>query len=441
MMLADTSDLSRNPMVIDRNIGELTFILHPLTGEVMRLNVSAAFIWEALARQHTLEGIAHELSERFHIGNESSKGILREFLPKCYMTGLIKIDGQECPGISPVNKKAIHRSEGAAALWESATENNVPLKVDLELTHNCNLSCQYCYSNTPNCGNGLTFPQIKALITDLRARGCVFLTLTGGEPLIRTDILKIIEHARNENLLVRLLTNGTLITGSFVDAIAEIGQVNVEISLHHLDPLLHDRFTNMERSFGMALKSAQCLKEKGVEVTFKFTVTRDNFECLKNLKPYSQTIGIPILTNAVIIPQLDGSNRSLSLCLSDEQLREAISNGWITSQRYACVSGKAKCLISPEGDVYPCEFIRTGMGNLHTGNFDSIWDSEKFQKFRASDILNVHEPCKACECFSFCQQCPGLVYLEKGRYDDIFSQTCRIAQIAKSIDREAKAPL
>jgi radical SAM protein with 4Fe4S-binding SPASM domain len=433
MKFTNTSLLSRNKNVIHRDIGKTRYILHPISGEILEFNSTAQFIWEALDRQGNLDGIASEISTRFNLKREYATEILLKFLPDLYEAGLIKVEGEGHQAEKIPGGNAVHRSKNVAELWHAAKNCIVPLKIDLELTYDCNLSCKYCYNKTPGIGKTLTLEQISQLICKIRSLGCIFLTLTGGEPLIRKDIPEIIAHAKNENLLVRLLTNGTLLTSRLAEKIADIGVDTVEISLHNLDPLLHDRFTHMKGSFDAAMTAALLLKKLGVDVVFKFNLTKENFDCSGKIKEYSQTIGIPILTNAIIFPRLDGSTGPLSLCLSEVQLRDVVEKGFINTGTYECVSGIAKCIISPDGQVFPCEFIRIGMGNITSAGFDQIWNSGKFNKFRTSAIFEIDEQCKNCESFSSCQRCPGLVYLEKGKYKDKFSQACRIARIASSI--------
>ena len=78
----------------------------------------------------------------------------------------------------------------------------------------CNLHCVHCYSDSANraYSGELTAAQGFALIDDLAAFKVPVLLLSGGEPLMRSDIFELIAHARDVRLRTTLSTNGTLIT-------------------------------------------------------------------------------------------------------------------------------------------------------------------------------------------------------------------------------------
>ena len=78
-----------------------------------------------------------------------------------------------------------------------------PLKVIIELTYRCNLACEMCYliqerkmKETRENVTELTTAEVKGVIDQL---GMVFpiVTFTGGEPLIRSDIMELIRYTQS----------------------------------------------------------------------------------------------------------------------------------------------------------------------------------------------------------------------------------------------------
>ena len=82
------------------------------------------------------------------------------------------------------------------------------------VTRRCNLKCVHCYSHSEdrNYPDELSFEEGTALIDDLAEFGSPVVLFSGGEPLIRRDILDLIRHAVSRNMRAVLSTNGTLIT-------------------------------------------------------------------------------------------------------------------------------------------------------------------------------------------------------------------------------------
>src|SRR5205823_12882593 len=114
-------------------------------------------------------------------------------------------------------------------IYGAAAARLIPFTVTLELTLNCNIRCVHCYNldrDAPRggggCGSGsgedgtdkrpeLSLPEILSLMGDLRAAGCLVLGLTGGEVLTYPHLWAVLDRARELNLAVQLLTNGTML--------------------------------------------------------------------------------------------------------------------------------------------------------------------------------------------------------------------------------------
>ncbi len=87
---------------------------------------------------------------------------------------------------------------------------STPLAVTWQLTSDCNLRCKYCgVWETPF--STLSVDQIEKILNELKAKGTIYLSLTGGEPLIRKDIDQILKLAIEKGFFVSLSTNGFLL--------------------------------------------------------------------------------------------------------------------------------------------------------------------------------------------------------------------------------------
>ncbi len=114
----------------------------------------------------------------------------------------------------------------SAAVHGKADEERFPLDGTLELTHRCNLACVHCYvnlpANDPDARNReLTYEECCRVIDAMVVEGCLFLLITGGEPLLRRDFRDIYLYAKRSGLLITLFTNGCMLTPDTVDFLAE----------------------------------------------------------------------------------------------------------------------------------------------------------------------------------------------------------------------------
>ena len=142
----------------------------------------------------------------------------------------------------------------------------------------CNLRCVHCYSQSRDrkYDGELTGREGKALIEDLAEFGSPVILFSGGEPLIRPDILEMIEYARRLGLRAVLSTNGTLITKELAARLKALDLSYVGISLDGMRET-HDRFRGFKGAFDLALAGLRNSREAGIKVGLRFTISRNNF--------------------------------------------------------------------------------------------------------------------------------------------------------------------
>ncbi len=114
------------------------------------------------------------------------------------------------------------------------------------ITKRCNLSCSYC--GNPNClsvKDELGAYEIQQIVQAFVKCGIKKLRLTGGEPLLRTDLTEIIERvAAIEGLdEITATSNGVLLTHAFAAELKAAGLGRINISLDSLNPLRYKEIT------------------------------------------------------------------------------------------------------------------------------------------------------------------------------------------------------
>ena len=121
-------------------------------------------------------------------------------------------------------------------IHSQALIERIPIGGTIELTFRCNLKCVHCYCNLPANSKKaqekeLNTDEIFHLLDKITEEGCLWLLLTGGEPLLREDFKDIYEYAKKKGLLLTIFTNGTLIKEKQADQLIAAGLKSVIFSL------------------------------------------------------------------------------------------------------------------------------------------------------------------------------------------------------------------
>jgi heme d1 biosynthesis radical SAM protein NirJ len=177
---------------------------------------------------------------------------------------------------------------------ESAAARKPPGPVVIwNLIRRCNLTCKHCYSISADrdFDGELSTSEVFGVMDDLRAFGVPVLILSGGEPLLRHDILDVSRRAKDMGFYVGLSTNGTLIDEQNIDAIADLGYDYVGVSIDGMRET-HDRFRRKQGAFDASMKGIRLCLERGIKVGLRFTMTQDNASELPDLLELMNTEGI-----------------------------------------------------------------------------------------------------------------------------------------------------
>jgi heme d1 biosynthesis radical SAM protein NirJ len=145
------------------------------------------------------------------------------------------------------------------------------------LTRRCNLTCKHCYALAADghFPGELTTEQAFAVLDDLKAFRVPALILSGGEPLLRPDIVAITRRAKELGFYLTLSTNGTMIDAPMAEQVAAAGYDYVGISLDGI-AATHDHFRRQEGAFAASLEALRLLRDRDVRVGVRFTLTQDN---------------------------------------------------------------------------------------------------------------------------------------------------------------------
>ena len=160
------------------------------------------------------------------------------------------------------------------------------------MTRRCNLKCVHCYAQAvdPDGKDEISTSKAKEIIDDLAAFGAPVMLFSGGEPLVRKDLVELASYATGKGMRAVISTNGTLITKEKARELKEVGLSYVGISIDGTEET-HDKFRGVPGSYKKALEAVENCKAEGLKVGLRFTINKRNwtevpsvFRVLKDLE-------------------------------------------------------------------------------------------------------------------------------------------------------------
>ena len=328
----------------------------------------------------------------------------------------------------------IEYSDFRARISQKVAGQRIPLVGSLELTFRCNLRCQHCYVAHGHQGirgqEELSYSEITRIIDEIAAEGCLWLLLTGGEPLMRPDFVDIYTYAKRKGMLVTLFTNGTMITPRLADYLVEYRPFNLEISLYGYTQETYERVTGIPGSHARCMGGIELLVERGIPLRLKTVVMTLNKHELGEMQDFAKGLGVEFRYDTMINSGIDGNGRPRQLRISPqevleidrqrpgfgEELRSLFST---QTERlpeepflYVCGAGVRSFHIDPYGKLSLCLMSRRLTYDLRTGSFHQGWSEYlagvRYQKPRGDYF------CGRCELLPICDQCPGWAEFEHG---------------------------
>jgi len=350
-----------------------------------------------------------------------------------------------------------------------------------ETTAACNLACVHCRRldvARDLCHNDLNTQHAAQLVRSLADLGRPILVFSGGEPLMRPDLLDLARLAREVGVPAALATNGTIMTDDLAAAIVDSGIRRVSISFDGPDAPVHDRFRAIDGAFAASVHGWQLLRSRGMSMQMNTTVGRHNFRLLDEMYRLALDLGADALHVFMLVPVGCGMTLSPDAMLSPDEYEAALN--WVydrslegrlhlkatcaphyfrvmrqrakaegrpmpaaahphrsmasgvprvagashpanqgtadmTAMTKGCLAGQAVCFVSHTGEVYPCGYLPVSSGNVRTTPLPVIWrQSEVFRTLRDDSTLGGK--CGCCEFKRVCMGCRARAYAQTGDY-------------------------
>jgi heme b synthase len=340
---------------------------------------------------------------------------------------------------------------------------NADLKlVAWEITRSCNLACAHCRASA-NSGaypGELTTAECFALVDQIAEVGKPILILTGGEPLLRSDLFEVGRYASEKGFRVVIGTNGTLVTEEMAQKMKSVPISRISISLDFPVPALQDEFRGQAGAFDEAVKGVKIARQAGIEVQINSTITRKNVSFLPELVELALSLDAAAFHPFMLVPTGRGKGLAAEelspqdyektlewICRKQKELEGRMMFKPTDAPHYyriarqcgmnvatghghpgadhnsqnmdahtrGCLAGTGFCFISHTGRVQGCGYLDLEAGNIKQQTFKEVWDnSPLFNALR--DLTLLKGKCGDCEYKRLCGGCRARAYEDTGDY-------------------------
>ncbi len=331
-----------------------------------------------------------------------------------------------------------------------------PFQVVWNVTDSCNLRCKHCYANAgQNPGMDLSTEDAKRVIDRISEWGVVVLAFSGGEPLIRRDILELARHSSSRGLYTAIATNGVLLTREMCSALREAGVEYLQISLDGAKAETHDSFRGLDGMFNRTVNGIKNAVEAGFFVNIATTVTRHNLEEIPDMISLCEDLGVDWFMMYNFVPtgrgrfigenDLSPREREDMLRMLWRRMKKSKLNLLSTAPQFArvaleiegsscnvvpthfsntalpgqlrsladfiggCGAGRFYIALEPNGDMTPCVFLPKKVGNILSESPERLWvELEDFRRLRDRNALQGS--CGSCDFRFVCGGCRARAY-------------------------------
>ncbi len=297
-----------------------------------------------------------------------------------------------------------------------------PLALMAELTHRCPLQCPYC-------SNPLELLKVDrerdtafwlGVIDEAAELGVLQIHFSGGEPTLRQDLARLIEHATSRGLYANLITSAVLLDGAKLRALAQAGLAHVQISFQGAEAETADRIGHYKNGHAKKIDVARLVTKLGMSLTVNAVVHRQNLAELPAMidlavaldadrleVAHVQYHGWALRNRAALMPERAAFEAADAVV--EARRRELLGRmviDYVVPDYYArapktCMGGWGQKFlnVAPDGRVLPCHAAETipGLAFERAGDrpLRDIWfGGAAFEAFRGTAWMQ--EPCASC---------------------------------------------
>jgi pyrroloquinoline quinone biosynthesis protein E len=298
-----------------------------------------------------------------------------------------------------------------------------PFALLAEVTHRCPLKCPYCSNplKLERASDELDTETWIRVFEEAAALGCLQVHLSGGEPLVRPDLERLVAGASKAGLYVNLITSGVLFDKARVARLTEAGLEHVQLSFQDADEKGADLISGFASGHKRKLEAARLVRDAGLPLTVNFVVHRRNAHRVEAMLELALALGAhrieianvqyygwAVINRAALMParaQIDAMTRAVEAAralLKGRLVIDYVVPDYYAKRPKACMGGWGRRFfnVTPAGKVLPCHAAESIPGlafdSVRDKPLDRIWrQSHAFSRFRGTEWMA--QPCRTCE--------------------------------------------
>ncbi len=301
-------------------------------------------------------------------------------------------------------------------------EKSLPLWLLAELTYRCPLQCPYCSNPTDFANflkNELSTSEWMRVFEEARELGALQLGFSGGEPLLREDLVELVGCAKDLGYYTNLITSSVGMDEEKLSELKKAGLDHIQISFQASSEEINDYFAGA-KSYQHKVRMAKLFKEYGFPVVLNIVIHRHNIDSIEDIIKMAlelsadevelanaQYYGFALHNRAKLMPTLEQVKRAEAITKKYQEKHQGKTNFYFVIPDYfenrpkPCMNGWGKVFmtITADGAALPCHSARVIPGlefpNVKNTPLKTIWeDSSAFNHFRGFGWMK--EPCRSC---------------------------------------------
>lgn len=396
----------------------------------IEVNESAAEIIKLANGNLSIEELLNLIKKRNHIPDSETINQILDYINYLIKSDILQLNPNKQNSI-PVcgNKNLI-----------------IPTQIIVEVTKKCQLKCIHCFNSSGNqLDNELSSNELIDILEEFSKLGTLQILLTGGEPLLKDNIIDIIDFCCKNFYSVIIGTNAVAINDNFIQHIKKYKNISFTISVDGLEQT-HDFFRGVKGCYSKTMENITKLIDSNFSVSISYTLNEYNYKEVNQIAHKVKNMGCSGINLGYILNKGRAKESFVPTISTNKYLKtmnevfNKFNDNTFNAKNESCDTGQEdvflesipyenKCgagyrvlSLKSDGNLYPCptcEDIK--LGNIKLNSIEKVLSSDIVMK-----MLNIVTPCKKicgnCEQLPLCKNCISRV-LEKNK------EQCKLKEV------------
>lgn len=266
-----------------------------------------------------------------------------------------------------------------------------PQYISWNYTYACNFNCSHCYSRAPWYPKELGTEEYRQIVAQIADAKVFKVGFGGGEPLIRRDCYEIASLLAKKGVNVNITTNGWFVNQDIAKRLADSGLAMLYVSLDSADRESHDTFRRRVGSYDRVMRCLEAAAAVKLPVTLSTVISNVNItdlHAIVGIGEHYQVAGVEFkryrpagngAINANTLQPLQ-KNTMITETIADLQKKSRLHITLVYGDQgegvdEGCPCGKRSICLRPNGDLSPCAYGDSVIGNLMQDSLTHIWQT------------------------------------------------------------------